>query len=376
MDRIVDIFVLDDSIDGELLSALERFGSRPTAATIIINIDHGVPSNTVALTRTQNRLRRLASRWDAELFDGRGVGQVLLLGRSGLSNKTIVSAGAFVSGCAALGACGFEVGPEAFLRALQRGMIPLGAFEHVVLELAGERPPRIHPRDMALTLIQELGDDAALKGAMVEVVAQGGGLSCPETAQFMTALRDAEPELVFLSGGELSAALGEPASDYRYIRYDLGNTVPMLAKTCGNRGPVVTDRVSAFTDHPLDQGFIGGCLGGSLHDLYAAADVLAGRRINPWLHLIIAPDSQAVYGAALEEGLIDVFLQSGAIVANPGCSGCAGFHQGVIGPDDVMIATGSSHCPGRRHDRGTLLLASPATVAASCCTGKVEAYTC
>lgn len=103
-----------------------------------------------------------------------------------------------------------------------------------------------------------------------------------------------------------------------------------------------------------------------------AAKILEGKELNPLTKLIISPASQEVYLQALKEGLIEIFLQSGAMVVNPNCSVCWGASQGVIGEGETLITTATRNFKGRAGSPNSFVyLGSAATVAASCIEGKI-----
>ncbi len=102
------------------------------------------------------------------------------------------------------------------------------------------------------------------------------------------------------------------------------------------------------------------------------ASILKGRKVSDHVRFLVVPASQEVYLKALEEGLISVFMDSGAIVMNPNCSVCWGSCQGVIGENEVLISTGTRNFKGRAgHPSSKVYLGSAATVAASAVKGEI-----
>ena len=125
---------------------------------------------------------------------------------------------------------------------------------------------------------------------------------------------------------------------------------------------------------PVQEVFIGGCRGGRIEDLRQAAAVLRGKHIAYRLRMVVAPISSATYVQALQEGLIDIFLDSGAVVMNQGCSVCWGRAQGILDKGEVLVSTGAynySGCCGNREAR--VYLVSPATAANAAVTGLLGA---
>ena len=122
----------------------------------------------------------------------------------------------------------------------------------------------------------------------------------------------------------------------------------------------------------IDEAFLGSCNNGRLEDLRVGAEILKGRKVSPEVRCLVVPASRQVYQDALEEGLLDIFMEAGAIVMNPNCSVCWGSCQGVIGENEVLISTGTRNFKGRAGHRDSFVyLASAATVAASAIKGEI-----
>ena len=120
----------------------------------------------------------------------------------------------------------------------------------------------------------------------------------------------------------------------------------------------------------IDSAFIGSCTNGRIEDLRQAAAILKGRTVARGLVLKIVPATDRVWKQCLEEGLIDIFKKSGALVSNAGCAGCAAGQVGQNGPGEVSISTGNRNFPGKQ-GKGEVYLASPGVVAATAIAGYI-----
>jgi len=161
----------------------------------------------------------------------------------------------------------------------------------------------------------------------------------------------------------------EKAEYEKSYRYDLSKITPVVAKPSnpGNIAPVEEIR-----GLEIDQAFLGSCTNGRMEDLRVAAKMLKGKKISPKTRMIITPASKEIYMNALSEGLIEIFLNAGAIVTHSTCGACIGGHLGVLGPDEICISTTNRNFVGRMGDPSSeVFLASPATVAASALNGKI-----
>ena len=118
----------------------------------------------------------------------------------------------------------------------------------------------------------------------------------------------------------------------------------------------------------IDEAFLGSCNNGRIEDLRVGAQVIKGKKVSEKVRFLVVPASQTIYRQALEEGLIDIFMDAGAIVMNPNCSVC----QGVIGENEVLISTGTRNFKGRAgHPSSKVYLGSAATVTASAIAGEI-----
>ena len=120
----------------------------------------------------------------------------------------------------------------------------------------------------------------------------------------------------------------------------------------------------------IDSAFIGSCTNGRIEDLRVTAEILRGRKVAPGVVLKIVPSTDAIWKQCLDEGLIEVFKTSGALVSNAGCAGCAAGQVGQNGKGEVTVSTGNRNFPGKQ-GQGSVFLASPAVVASSALAGYI-----
>jgi 3-isopropylmalate/(R)-2-methylmalate dehydratase large subunit len=122
----------------------------------------------------------------------------------------------------------------------------------------------------------------------------------------------------------------------------------------------------------IDQAFIGSCANGKLTDLAVAADILSGKQVASGVRLIVTPASQEVYKEAIELGYIRTLINAGAIVTNPTCGACFGYHMGLLGKGERCISSSTRNFKGRMGSpEAEVFLASSATVAASAIKGYI-----
>ena len=124
----------------------------------------------------------------------------------------------------------------------------------------------------------------------------------------------------------------------------------------------------------IDQVVIGSCTNGRISDLRIAAQILKGRRVKKGVRTIIIPGTQKIYKQAIKEGLVDIFIDAGAIFSFPTCGPCLGGHLGILAAGERAVSTTNRNFVGRMgHVDSEVYLASPAVAAASAVTGKISA---
>lgn len=137
--------------------------------------------------------------------------------------------------------------------------------------------------------------------------------------------------------------------------------------------PENTHTLDEIDEVLIDQVVIGSCTNGRLDDLRIAAEVLSGRHIKKGLRCIIIPATQKIYMDAMDEGLLKIFIQAGAVVSTPTCGPCLGGYMGILAEGERCVSTTNRNFVGRMgHVKSEVYLASPAVAAASAITGKIS----
>jgi 3-isopropylmalate/(R)-2-methylmalate dehydratase large subunit len=162
----------------------------------------------------------------------------------------------------------------------------------------------------------------------------------------------------------------DPDAGYeRTLEIDAEQVPVTLARPMSPDNTAPIDEVAGTR---LDQVFIGSCTNSRITDLRRAAAVLEGRRVAPFVRLIVTPSSHEVARQAEREGLIRIFLDAGAAWTTATCGACLGGHQGVLGEGEVCLSTTNRNFPGRMGDPKALVyLANPAVAAASAVAGEI-----
>ena len=137
--------------------------------------------------------------------------------------------------------------------------------------------------------------------------------------------------------------------------------------------PENTKKIGTFDDVKIDQVVIGSCTNGRLQDMREAAAILKGQKVAKNVRCIIIPATQAIYLQSMREGLLEIFIEAGAIVSTPTCGPCLGGYMGILAAGERCVSTTNRNFVGRMgHVDSEVYLASPAVAAASAITGKIS----
>ncbi len=138
--------------------------------------------------------------------------------------------------------------------------------------------------------------------------------------------------------------------------------------------PENTKTIDEIGDVKIDQVVIGSCTNGRLDDLRTAAEVMKGRKVAKNIRCIVIPATQRIYLEAMDEGLLKIFIEAGAIVSTPTCGPCLGGYMGILAEGERCVSTTNRNFVGRMgHVDSEVYLASPAVAAESAITGKISA---
>jgi 3-isopropylmalate/(R)-2-methylmalate dehydratase large subunit len=353
---------------------------------VVLVIDHCGPSPSEGASNLQKGMFAFARQSGARIFGpGEGISHVLLpeqrLARPGM---LVVGSDSHSVTYGAVNCVGLGMGSTDIAVAMKTGRAWVRVPETIRVDLIGQLRPGVSAKDLALHLVQLIGVDGATY-CCVEVAGEGlAGLAMDARLTICNMAIEAGAKCTLMPSdavcrslvGETAMAEAVPLPDEARFRarYEvrLGDVEPLIAPP---HDLTRIGRVDGFTGTAIDMAFIGTCTNGRLDDLRAAAQVLSGRKVAPGLRLIVVPGSRQIYLDALREGLIDIFVESGAIVAPPGCGPCVGTHMGVPADGDVVISTANRNFKGRMgNPRASVFLASPSVVAASAIAGTIAAY--
>ena len=346
-------------------------------------VDHNVPSDSPKTAASHKKMRDFAREHGITYYEGAGVCHQIMMENHVRPGELIFGADSHTCAYGALGAFGTGVGCTDYLYAMVTGSSWLLVPETLRFNLHGKLNEGVYARDVILTIIGRIGANGANYKAMefageglhaltmsdriaicnlcVEAGAKTALMEVDDVAMDYLKEHGREPKALFTSD--------EDAVFAATYDIDLSEIQPIVAK------PHFVDNVVPAKEClgvKIDEAFLGSCNNGRLEDLRVGASIIKGKKVKPGVRFLVVPASQSIYMEAMKEGILDTFMEAGAIVMNPNCSVCWGSCQGVIGENEVLISTGTRNFKGRAgHKDSFVYLASAATVTASAIAGEI-----
>jgi 3-isopropylmalate/(R)-2-methylmalate dehydratase large subunit len=353
---------------------------------VVLVPDHFIPNKDIKSAEQAKILRDFARAQKlTHYFEvGRMGIEHCLLPEEGLVGPGDVVIGADSHTCTygALGAFSTGVGSTDLAAAMALGEIWLKVPASLKFVYFGELPPWVGGKDLILSTIGDIGVDGAVYQAMeftgpaVTKLSMDGRFTMANMAVEAGAKNGIIPpdEITkeYIQGRIRKPARGyyasDPGAEYAKVyEYDVSALEPVVAFP---HLPENIQPVSEAGQVKIDQAVIGSCTNGRIEDLRLAARVLQGKKVHPEVRLIIIPGTQKIYLQALQEGLIKIFVEAGAVVSTPTCGPCLGGYMGVLAAGERCVATTNRNFVGRMgHRESEVYLSNPAVAAASAIAG-------
>ena len=349
---------------------------------IAITFDLHIPPRQIKEAENQKICREFARKKGVKLFDiNHGIGQHTLL-ENGLVKPydVIIGTDSHMNLLGVAEAFSTGVGITDIVTAMRYGKLWFRVPETVKININGKPGEFVTPKDVILHLVGYFGADGLsyksveFYGDFIENLGLDGRITIASMVTemdgkigFMVPNAEVINFLKEKTGKDIKPI--SPDKDAEYLEsydFDISNLEPMIS--C----PHSPDNVKAVREvegKEIDQVFIGSCTNGRIEDLRIAAKILKGKRVKA--RTIITPSTTEVAKQALREGLIEIFLEAGAVVTNPSCALCTIGHPGVLAKGDVTLSTSNRNYPGKIGKGGEIYLVSPATAAASAINGKI-----
>ncbi len=363
---------------------------------IVIPFDHQVPADSIDSANNHILMRDFVKNQKIRHFYDvkEGVCHQILpeLGHV-LPGRVIVGADSHTCTHGALGAFATGIGSTDMAMVFATGKLWFKVPETIQFNIEGRMAANVSAKDIILNIIGQTGADGASYKA------------CEYSGESVEAMSVSDRMVLSNMAIEMGAKTGMVEPDkktYQYLegRVEGGNAT--INKLKAQEKIFKTDKDSASleirdidisdlepqiacphnvdnvkpaseVDVEIDQVFLGSCTNGRIDDLRDAARILKGEKINDTTRMLVIPASRETYLKALDEGLIKIFVQAGALVSAPCCGPCLGGHTGIIGPDEVSLSTSNRNFKGRQGSpEGKVYLCSAKVAAKSAIEGRIS----
>jgi 3-isopropylmalate/(R)-2-methylmalate dehydratase large subunit len=418
--KIFDAHTADQPFEGVFVLRLDRVFCHEITTPIAINdlvsknidkvfdpgrikavIDHVTPAKDSKTAQQGKTLRDWAGRHNIkDFFD---------IGRNGVCHAlfpekgfvrpgfTIIMGDSHTCTYGAFGAFAAGVGTTDLEVGILKGVCAFRKPETLRINLSGELPSGVFPKDVILAIIAKIGVAGAsgkvmeLRGPVISSMMsmEGRMTICNMAVEAGATSGVCMPDMTTVDylwpfigpdGDKTYSGKEEALADFsKWISDDDAEYSGVVDIDCSKLEPLITvgykpDEVKTVRElagTKIDQVYVGSCTNGRIEDLRAAAAILRGRKIAGTVRAIVSPATTDIYAQALKEGLIQIFLDSGCCVTNATCGACLGMSNGVLAEGEVCASTTNRNFYGRMGKGGMVHLLSPASAAAAAVAGVI-----
>ncbi|MBP2172893.1 homoaconitase large subunit [Methanococcus voltae] len=395
----VDIAMTHDGTTPLTVKTFEKIADKVwNPEKVVIVFDHNIPANTSKAANMQVLTRNFVNEQGIKNYykGGEGICHQLLPEKGHVLPNTVIAGGdshTCTHGAFGAFATGFGATDMGYIYAM--GKTWLKVPETIRVEVSGVNE-RIYGKDIILKTCKEIGrsgatymaleyggnavknldmdDRMTLSNMAIEMGGKTGLIEADDTTYEYLALAGVNSSKIAELKKErlTSDYYDEKIQNDAYhgvLEFDITDMEEQVA--CPHHPDNVTD-VSNIKGLEINQVFIGSCTNGKINDLRVAAKYLKNNEVHRNVRLIVIPASKAIFNQAIAEGLINTFVDAGAMICTPGCGPCLGAHQGVLGDGEVALSTTNRNFKGRMGNLNSdVYLSSPAVAAMSAIKGYI-----
>lgn len=351
---------------------------------VSVMVDHLYPTCIDDDPRCFRYSRRFQDEYGVKrLCVGEGISHQLAL-EQGIAKpgKVVFGTDSHTTTYGAVGAFATGVGYTEMASIIGSGQLWVRVPSAIKVVVNGTLPKGVFPKDIILRVLGDLTAAGAIYKSLEFTGSAIAGLSISGRAAIANMAVECGAKAALFAPDEKTAAFcGVDPAEFAWLRFDDGAQYErVLTYDAGELEPYMACPYSVDNVHPLrevegtpvDQVFLGSCTNGRLEDLAAAAKVLEGRRISPYVKFIVTPASREVYRQAAELGYLKTLIRAGAMVTHPFCGLCQGRSGGLVSVGEVVIGTHNRNFIGRMGSpQARTFLASPAAAAFAALEGKI-----
>lgn len=352
---------------------------------VVIISDHYSPAANI----TQAEILQFTRKWAKDYNIGKyyeGLGpchQVLAEKGFDIPGTIMVGTDSHTTTAGAFGCFGTGIGSTEMLGVLVSGQIWLRVPETILFVWNGKLQDGVYAKDIILRTIKEIGQAGATYMVMEFVGDCISSLSVDERMTITNMAVEAGAKTGLIAADDkvfdYLAAIGAPrgmplysdtdANFSQKFEFDASMLSPQIAL------PHEVDRVVDINQaegEVIHQAYLGSCTNGRYTDLAEAAKILKGKKVHPDVRMLVSAASRSIYHRALQDGIMEVLSDAGAMILAPSCGACLGLHSGIMAGAERAISSTNRNFVGRMgHKESEIFLASPASVAAAAIAGKI-----
>lgn len=354
-------------------------------ATTYFTFDTNAPARDIGYATNQMIIRDFAAKENLKVYDvDQGIGSHIGIELGQVyPGVTVVGTDSHLNIMGAVCAFGQGMGDLDIAYIFKSGRTWFEVPHTIKLTLKGGYSYPVTAKDVTLFILRHLGASGAL-GCAVEIYGEAVDsmklheritlASMATEMGAITILIPASDEIIEFTknrSGKSSIAKIEADKDASYIKeieLDISGLRPQIANP--PKPDNVTD-INEVEGRKINSVFVGSCTNGRIEDIKQVVDIVKGKRIDKDVMFKIVPATREVYGEMLKLGYLSVLFESGIIVSNPGCGGCASGQIGMTGPNEVQLSTSNRNFAGKQ-GKGDTYLVSPAVAAYSALSGKIS----
>jgi len=383
----IDVAMSHDGTSPPTIKVFEKLADKVwDPDKIVLVFDHNVPANTMGSAEFQQVVRDFAKKQGIKNIHKQGEGichQVLPQEGHVKPSTVIVGADSHTCTYGAFGAFSTGLGATDLAMVYATGKTWFNVPESIKINVEGTLQEHVYSKDLILNIIKELGSyggtykSLEFHGSTIDNLSVDARMTmtnmvieCGAKNGIMVPNDDTKRYLA--QRGIKNYEITTPDKNAQYEKiydFDVDDLRPQIACPHNVDNVEDVDKVEGTT---INQAVLGSCTNGRYEDLVQAAEILKNHKIHEDVQLLVFPASRKIYQKAIENGIIQTFLESNAIVCNPGCGPCLGAHMGVMTDDMTCISTTNRNFLGRMGSaKSYVYLSNPAVVAASAIKGEI-----
>ncbi len=380
----VDLAMAQDSTGPLAIKIIKEMGIKKLwdPSRVHLVIDHTYPAADEKVANLHQLIRQFVKEYGCRLVEG-SISHQHLLENHVVPGMVLFGADSHTCQGGAIGAFATGVGSSDIAGIWATGKTWVKVPESIKVTLNGKLGKGVYARDIVSHFIGMVGEDGGnyrsieWKGPGVKELSiasraciSNNSMECGCKLSIFEVDDATRDYFKKVNRKPLMEVHAGPKAHYEHeYTIELDKLEPKVAEP-GHVDKVKT--VDEVEGQHIDESFIGSSTNGRIEDLQVAARILKGHHVKSGTRCIVTPASRHVFEEAIQTGLAETFMESGAVFTNATCGACVGTHLGVLGENEVCISSSPRNYIGRMGATSAqIYLASPATAAASAIEGKI-----